>query len=172
MKIQYKYILSRPTSDNPFGAYKFYSHTRAKSLQLGEATLSAPLTPLKPSRYPFLRLSRLPLKPPGYPFLRLPRNTLDTHFPDTMHTAHCFLRSSNTTWQQLNFNSPVVLFLHFWTVFRSERAISTIFPPYIITNRNYERKKCLRYPPFNDTFSEGPSLASQNPQSCQDQIKM
>ena len=31
-----------------------------------------------------------------------------------------------------------VLFLHFWTLFRSERPISTIFPPYIMSNRTYE----------------------------------
>ena len=66
-----------------------------------------------------------------------------------------------------------MLFLHFFTVFRSKRAVSTIFPPCIMTNRNYERRQnILRYPLFNDTFSEGPSLASQNPQSCQDQMKI
>ena len=30
-------------------------------------------------------------------------------------------------------------FLRFWTLFRSERPVSTIFPPYIMSNRTYER---------------------------------
>ena len=39
----------------------------------------------------------------------------------------------------------------FWVVFRSERAVLTIFPPYIMPNGTYERiKKNLRYPPFKD----------------------
>ena len=29
-------------------------------------------------------------------------------------------------------------FLHFWTVFRYERAVAIIFPPYIMTNGTYE----------------------------------
>ena len=33
------------------------------------------------------------------------------------------------------------LFLHFWSVFRSERAVSTIFPSYIMPNGTYGRKK-------------------------------
>ena len=39
--------------------------------------------------------------------------------------------------------------MRFWVVFRSEWAVLTIFPPYIIPNGTYERKKKLRYPPFN-----------------------
>ena len=31
--------------------------------------------------------------------------------------------------------------LHFWVVFRSKRPVSTIFPPYIMPNRAYERIK-------------------------------
>ena len=30
--------------------------------------------------------------------------------------------------------------MRFWVVFRSERAVSTIFPPYIMPNGTYERK--------------------------------
>ena len=45
-------------------------------------------------------------------------------------------------------------------VFRSERPVSTIFPPYIIPNGAYERiKHFQRYPPFK-AFSEG--LFAQN----------
>ena len=40
--------------------------------------------------------------------------------------------------------------MHFWTVFRSERAVSTIFPSYIMPNRTYGRKKNWRYPPFKN----------------------
>ena len=31
--------------------------------------------------------------------------------------------------------------MRFWVVFRSERAVSTIFPPYIMPNGTYERIK-------------------------------
>ena len=37
--------------------------------------------------------------------------------------------------------------LRFWVVFRSERAVSTIFPPYIMPNGTYERMK-----KFSDTL--------------------
>ena len=37
--------------------------------------------------------------------------------------------------------------LRFWVVFRSERAVSTIFSPYIIPNGTYERIK-----KFSDTL--------------------
>ena len=36
--------------------------------------------------------------------------------------------------------------LHFWTVFRSEWAVSTIFPLYIMTNGTNN----LQYPPFKE----------------------
>ena len=43
------------------------------------------------------------------------------------------------------------LFLQFLTIFRSEQSVSTIFQPYIIPNRTYERiTKNWRYPPFKD----------------------
>ena len=31
--------------------------------------------------------------------------------------------------------------MRFWVVFRSERAVSTVFPPYIMPNGTYERIK-------------------------------
>ena len=31
--------------------------------------------------------------------------------------------------------------MHFWVVFRSKQPVSTIFPPYIMPNRTYERIK-------------------------------
>ena len=37
--------------------------------------------------------------------------------------------------------------MRFWVVFRSERAVSTIFPPYIMPNGTYERIK-----KFSDTL--------------------
>ena len=37
--------------------------------------------------------------------------------------------------------------MRFWVVFRSERAVSTIFPPYIMPNGTYERIKF-----FSDTL--------------------
>ena len=40
------------------------------------------------------------------------------------------------------------LFWHFETIFRSERAVLTIFPSYIMSNRTIQRMKKLRYPPF------------------------
>ena len=41
------------------------------------------------------------------------------------------------------------VFLGFWTLFRSERPVLTIFPPYIMSNGVYEKfKQKMRYPPF------------------------
>ena len=39
-------------------------------------------------------------------------------------------------------------FLRFWTLFRSEGPVSTVFSPYVISNRTYERiiKKCDTLP--------------------------
>ena len=49
--------------------------------------------------------------------------------------------------------------MRFWVVFRSERAVSTIFPPYIMPNGTYERIK-----KFSDTLplrvTHMPSIAS------------
>ena len=40
--------------------------------------------------------------------------------------------------------------MRFWVVFRSERAVSTIFPPYIMPHGTYERiKKISDTPPLN-----------------------
>ena len=44
------------------------------------------------------------------------------------------------------------LILQFWTIFRSERAVSSFFPPYIMPKGSNERIIFLRYPPFKDTF--------------------
>ena len=56
------------------------------------------------------------------------------------------------------------LFLLFWTVFRSERAVSTIFPRYIMTNGTNERKQifCDTLPLRNGSQMTG-VLRTQKP---------
>lgn len=68
--------------------------------------------------------------------LRMDISTIGTHF----HASCLF-------WYK-----EAACFSPFWTIFRSKRSVSRIFPPYIIFNGPYERKQ-LRFFPFKMQLS-------------------